>query len=1087
MKYGTWKSRQGSALLIVLGMFSFMLVSAVAFSIYMRASRAPSSYVRRNSSARHLAKAALARAMDEIDCAIGNDPFPGVGFNHNYGGSGLNDSDEHRNDNWHGHVFTPSNEVAAAKTVSTLSLEALGYLPPCLIDEVRYWSRHSRTAKWHSFNYGMGQYAFTAVNVSDFFDINQFRNEESGDRKPYLNRNSAPHGRISPTYLFRGNLKGDMDSGGAAASAFLNVVADGSGLNMNPSISEVPFVSMMDFNLALGGAAPGGIASPFYNRINGGTGRFYSGNAGEDVVRRQVFMAGGWNAESNLSYSAYNTLGRINLRYPEYQPFAGYSWFPEATSLSHCYNDVAESHPFWQPLNENFPVLATALLCDYLDYDNVPLSLCIPCTEAVPMLCGVELNDNCVKYSVNMVEETLAQANAEQGTKKKVKRTYSIHIEVNGLETTLTAVYPFLNGPQGQASGYTAETFARVFFTEETAFSDGDLKDEGLRVSLPEFNLGNDFTWDINSDNSSPAFIQVKCGTKAVDAKEISGAAGEAAEQAAIQQDIAIRSVGNPAPKDAMLATLVYEIDDNGNETLVENECENGTTINFFDRTWGIVNFLEEIKNDQHPEMKFRPSVAVWARIKESGAGKTVDMVPAIPDYDNLLMQPQNGGLNRFSQAAGGSAGTPLLRFFAKTSDDASGIRLTKDYFKNNSGQNRDAQWKQRAYIANDPRINWAPEQWWATAQAANPKDIWFDNVKTFRNADTSRDPDIFMSVSDQGYLQSMYEWLMIPQIRSLTISSSAEWGAFEGGNGYNGKVRTDVNDVAHYDLMWRTYRSDAFGVDSGWGSIDNLPFDDADNGLRVNPYTDIMNVMLGAFANMPRDWWAASTNHLADGKNYMAPASSTFEDKYLFDWSCNYQDVYNMAYYWMGAFKRWDLPANEERGKKLYENDNWKDVFEDAIDWRRGDTRYDIPIVTSDSGTIDTGILNVNTAKDILQDLTFAERKYLYGYLKGCFANNSQLFLIFVRAESAAGGGGAGSGARAVALVWRDPAAPRDASGNYKKADGGTESPTYGKDNGRMYLNTENNSNGAEETWRLNKRNYPPHKMRVLFYHQLD
>ena len=43
MKYGTWKSRQGSALLIVLGMFSFMLVSAVAFSIYMRASRAPSS------------------------------------------------------------------------------------------------------------------------------------------------------------------------------------------------------------------------------------------------------------------------------------------------------------------------------------------------------------------------------------------------------------------------------------------------------------------------------------------------------------------------------------------------------------------------------------------------------------------------------------------------------------------------------------------------------------------------------------------------------------------------------------------------------------------------------------------------------------------------------------------------------------------------------------------------------------------------------------------------------------------------------------------------------------------------------------
>ena len=39
-------SRRGSALLIVLGMLSFMIVSAVAFSVYMRMSRAPSSFLR---------------------------------------------------------------------------------------------------------------------------------------------------------------------------------------------------------------------------------------------------------------------------------------------------------------------------------------------------------------------------------------------------------------------------------------------------------------------------------------------------------------------------------------------------------------------------------------------------------------------------------------------------------------------------------------------------------------------------------------------------------------------------------------------------------------------------------------------------------------------------------------------------------------------------------------------------------------------------------------------------------------------------------------------------------------------------------
>ena len=90
--------KKGSALLIVLGMFSFMLVSAVAFSVYMRASRAPSSYVRRNTSTRQILKAAVARAIDEIDTAIGNDPFPDVGYNHDYGSTGTTQGDQHRND-----------------------------------------------------------------------------------------------------------------------------------------------------------------------------------------------------------------------------------------------------------------------------------------------------------------------------------------------------------------------------------------------------------------------------------------------------------------------------------------------------------------------------------------------------------------------------------------------------------------------------------------------------------------------------------------------------------------------------------------------------------------------------------------------------------------------------------------------------------------------------------------------------------------------------------------------------------------------------------------------------------------------------
>lgn len=1074
----SYDSRKGSALLIVLGMFSFMLVSAVAFSVYMRASRAPSSYVRRNAAARHLTKAALAHAMDEIDMAIGNDPFPGVGFNHNYGATGLNDSDEHKNDNWHGHVLTPSNEVAAATTVSTLTLEALGYLPPCLIDEVRYWSRHSRTAKWHSFNYGAGQFAFTAVNVSDFFDISQFMTESDGIRKPYLNRNSAPHGRISPTYLFRGSNESAMDSGNAGASAFLTAMADGNVFGGNPSVRDVPFVSMMDFNLALGDKVLGSISSPFIRRLKGSTGFFYHD---EEAVRRQVFIAGGWNSDTNLTYAEYSTLGRINLRYPEYQPFDGYSWFPEQTTLSHCYNDVAENHPFWQPVNEKLPVLATALLCDYLDYDRVPLSLCIPCTEAVPMLCGVELNDGCVKYNVKMDETELAAANPEQGTKKKIKRTYSIHVELNSLEPTITAVYPFLCGDQGRSATFKTEAFARVFFTADS----GDAWVKGLRApNNAGLGLGTGFTWGVANDSSASAFLQTICGERPVDGNRAIDGVGEAAEQSAIQGDIALRSSGTVS-KDAMLAELVFEVDENGTETLLESECNNGTDFNFYDGSWGTVNFLEKLKADVDDGVKYWPSVAIWVRIKSSDGDKTVDMVPAIPDYDSLNGFAANASLNHFNLATTGDTDpsnirTPLLRFFPKVQDAAKGIVLIRDYFKNNNGANRDAEWAQKAYIANDPRINWAPEQWWADVSGGDPKDLWFTNVKNFRQASTLRDPDIFMSVSDQGYMQSMYEWLMIPQVRSLKITANAEWGAFEQGLGYDGVVRANVNDVLHNDLMWRTYRSNAFAFNDSdlvdVGSIDDpdnggIPFDDAENGLRVNPYTDITNVMLGAFANMPRDWWAASTNYNADGKNYMNGAA--FKKDYLFEWSYEYQDVYKMAAYWMGAFRRLD---NQEAREKLHQSDAWQDVFEDAWNWYEGRVNYAIP--------------NVSTAdiEGILQDdMTFADRKFFYGYLKGCFANRAQLFLVFVRAESAAGGGGAGSGGRAVALVWRDPRAPMEAaSGQYKKASGGSETPQYGKDNASKYLNVNNNV-GAEEAWRMNQRDYPPHKMRVLFYHQLD
>ena len=56
--------RRGSALLVVLGVLAFLVVSAVAFSAFMRRARLPSSYLRRTVASRQLAKAAVVRAID---------------------------------------------------------------------------------------------------------------------------------------------------------------------------------------------------------------------------------------------------------------------------------------------------------------------------------------------------------------------------------------------------------------------------------------------------------------------------------------------------------------------------------------------------------------------------------------------------------------------------------------------------------------------------------------------------------------------------------------------------------------------------------------------------------------------------------------------------------------------------------------------------------------------------------------------------------------------------------------------------------------------------------------------------------------
>ena len=1122
---GRGGGEKGSALLIVLGMFAFMLVSAVAFSMYMRASRAPSSYVRRNASARQLVKAALARAIDEVDTAIGNDPFPGVGRNNNCTGQVKKTradsqpgptNDRGAYDNWHGRVFTPKDEVRKLdedETVSTLTLEGLGYLPPCLVNEVRYWSRHTRTArmKKQPFSYGLGRYAFTAVNVSDFFDVNNFGKTKDGKIHQYLNRSSAPHGRISPTYLFRGGETAEMIAGAGVAKDFLDDMASGVGGGGDyPSVSDVPFVSLMDFYLSVGAASKWSLPFPFYNLI--GTDKsnsdvfFSSGD--KDKVRHSVFMAGGWSCDTNLAVKANDYLTKykkLNLRYPEHQPFYGFDWVMKGdATLKKCYDTGTD---FWKTIEPQVPVLAIALMCDYLDCDSLPLSLCIPTVEAVPMLCGVHLNDNSVQCDLLYEKGEPKGLGQNPDGSEKMERIdkCSMRIKVQ-FEPSVCVVYPFANGSPGASDDFSVECYARIFFEEESSLADDNLEEPGLRASA--FALSDTLNWCTEEPfepRAQKEYVEVKCKCRNVVLPSFpkpesvqDESAAEDREKMAVVPDLEGRQDGEVTVE---LATLTFVTDDTGKFKFDHaNDSDAFCFYNHGNFTRdGRVKFDETFKGDSGT-VNYRPTVAFWMLIKDK-AGNIVDMAPAIPAYDKVnARNKDNVDVNGFNQYFGGTA--PALRFFPKK-DGGDGIQPDRKVFSEGDSGKRatiDSHWKNQLYMVNDPRYNWAPEQWYAQA-SGNPRDLWFKNVKSFREGVGKDwcDPDIFMSVSDQGYLQSMYEFMMLPMTDSMISKAGPEWGAFElnSASEFDGTMKDDVSKVAYNKLMWRTYRAEAFQKDSGaWdiGYLEEMPVDEADNGLRVNPYTDNMNVMLGAFANMPCDWWSAGTNYLVTGKDYMEPGKS-FEKENLFEWS--YKDIdnikngaYNMAYFWSNAFKRRFEKSDKAKRDKLCVTDDWKDIFDDAFYWYGGeveekyrgclalDPDRDLSAV-ADSGAID------NSAVDkILKSLTSVDRKFLYGYLKGCFANTSQLFLFFVRAEASIGGA-AGDGARAVALVWRDPNPPTGTNGKLMDRDGNNgsvevDSTDKATDNSFVY-------SPDVTSWRYDRREFPPHRTRILFYHQFD
>jgi len=1014
--------RKGSALLVVLGMMAFMVVSAVAFSAYMRTSRLPSSYLRRSNASRQLAKAAVAEAIDAVDRAIANNPHPGVGTE-------TVETDGRSRNLWRGRVLLATNRVdEVGKTVPVLTMEALAYIPPPLVNDVRYYSRLTPNAAWHSFGFDAGRYAFCAVDVSDYLDVNRL----AADRP----RSSAPVRRISLSYLFEnGREHSSAGSGAAEWDTFMEQfrTLDDATLAFKYD-SKVPLVSIADLNLALGEGGKGGLTSPFCSYVNtsGGDG-FYNASSDDqlDKFRRMTFVTDSWfggsSRASNDEESGYDEI--YDLTDPQYQPFpASLLGGPAGSSVATLGAIMGYTTQSKARLLDSIPVLSLVSLFDYLDSDKVPVSLACPTFERTPMICGLKPNMNGGRFSLKLDPKSADVFGDKECTTKiqpsdpssggGVRDAYAVYeykIDPNEFGTALTkltlgtlAVYPFPHDDGVDDTTFTVDGRAVFFLSQDdkpVALRTGSSADR-LHATTGNMTDGKGFS-SVNGTITVPFKSRSKDFTP-----------GGMEEQDAVFEDTLISVISPSDVSSEVFARIVYKWQQqyNANSSqwdnfskpatcdIVEAHCglppltANGEPDESFARD-------EDFKNMLTSGGKIATlSMALMARIADKN-DKTVDLVPAHILDDKTFNNINNSVAFPPNQVAGDTYPVMLFPTAVKITFSGAGLDVAT------TAQNADFTGV-TAVMIDDPRYNYAPESWY-DANGDISKQTWLNNNGSTGNGiygSKNRDGDIFLATSDQGYMQSIYELAFLPRLSNM-----------ENGGGIVGPEYKNPDDgrkeflaqerAMNSHIMWSSYRPFATKLGAA-DDFEGMGFTSSGSGFKVNPYSDSTNVLMAAFANTPVDWRLASTNN-REVASIRTMKSSEFNKNYAWneyatETTFKWKDLEAVAGRFMDA-----ICPQSQRNSPSASYTEWQTA------WRNLGWMYDPDSPESFCG----GNISDGTA-----DLWGVDRKFLYGYWRDCFAAKQQLFLVFVRAEPFMMGGQGVSqsppqlGARAVALVWRDP-----------------------------------------------------------------
>ena len=948
--------KKGSALLVVLGMLAFMVISATAFSIYMRQHRLPSSFLRERISSSFLVKGALAEAMSELDSALGDDLAPNdysteAGYAISNPHQGSHNGMMVRN-YWRNRIYMRENATAGVnenETSSTTFLEGLAYLPPPLVNTFRYWSRRSPTAMWSYLPYDTGRYVFTAIDVSDYLDVNR--------QNANAMRDSSSTNRITLAYRFEDSTHGS--SGAAKAAAF------DSWIKARGQSTYGPLVSMADYNMALRAGGP--FVSAFCDYIENAAQLrpFYGGN--RDTARQQTFITDSWHPHFVTNN---NEIALSDFVDDEFCPFGG-----DLFSLTKAGDTKT---PFGR-LQRRLTLVELAALQDYLDEDNVPISLAIPTIERTPQLTGIQVQPRSpvkIMFKHRRTEEN-------QDKLKITHHAWSFEGIEGSFRIDLTGVFPFKRSSGLDPADCSAEVLVKGFLTDSPDSFSSFRTDADLRPTAAEWSgaTKHKFASDgVFTARGSASFAPAN-------AKPLKPADTLINQHLAVDIEVTKEEDG---PR--VFAFRIEEKKDKDGNVIAKSEPKDDEDYMGL-RPFAYLNGAGTAtpvpaKSVSNVGKELSLVVLAWVRLVD-GNGKTVDLAPATLQDDadlngievklpgsfriNLCgTDDQTGNNPVFSMPSGGNPfGTLSLDTFGETGDDVT--------FAGDQGS--------LALFCNDPRYNFAPEDWYETevAEAGIKQEDWLSNVSG-PNGD-----DIFQFVSNAGYLQSIGELQFLPKISAFGGANGIDpiHGDYYDSGKYNG-VRRNKGNLANNRYMWKTHwafnrNGQVRDLDADGRDIYEWDIVDTRGGVSMTPYTSSLDLFMAGLANTPYDWIVADPLNEYKASDIDTYSFNSRNDEARIAW----EDLEEIAE---------QMQRNFRSGQRYGEWNDWgsSDFF---------------------------GVLGPD---DGIHDV---DRKFLFSYWKSCYDTNQQLFLIFVRAEPTMMMGSGSNdhtpaqlGGRAVALVWREP-----------------------------------------------------------------